>query len=267
MPNGGFGFSDIIDAIGSGLSDLGLVILNALIDVVNFLLAVASFIYQVLLVLLNFLGKAFPAIGSFFKWLVTTGFKDFLSKAWREFLALKDLIRRILDPVLQLLRRYRDYLDHAFNLYLRPILKTIQSLRSALTLLRLLHFKFAARLDSRLADIEGRLAGVFLDIRRQFNVIGNYLNLILDPLGLFNPFTFGASIVRSAKDLWSVVVGFGARPLTASESDAIARNNAFVPVDSARGDLNLALTTGDMPDPDGARKNATEFLEGVLGSR
>ncbi len=225
MPNGdGFGFGDIVDAIGTSLSDLAGAIFNAVVDAVNFLFQAISFTWDVLLGNLQFQETAWGRVKNFFGAIWKQGILAFLGKLWTELKKIKELLRRIFDPILCAIKAIIDYHDFLYNKYLRPVLILIQRMRSFLTLLRLLHVKWAARLDARLVEAEARIASLFLDVRRELNTIRGTISLFIDPFGLFDQATLALSAIRSAGDLVNVWWGSQTRPLTASELDSQAQD-------------------------------------------
>ncbi len=231
MPNDfGFGFGDIVDAVGTSLSDLASAIFNAVVDAVNFLFQAISFTWQVLLGNLEFQAEAWPRVQGVFNPLIIFGFGGFLGKLMDWLHGFWDALKRIFDPIICAIKAIIDYHDFLYNKYLRPVLILIQRMRSFLTLLRLLHVKWAARLDARLAEVEGRIAAVFLDVRRELNTIRGTISLFIDPFGLFDQATLALSAIRSAGDLWAVVKSVGARPLTASEQDQQKANRHYMTV-------------------------------------
>lgn len=228
MPNGlGFSLGDIIDTVSSGLTSLFDFVIQALVDAVNFLFIVADFILELIKSIVSFLERAFTALRNFFRSLWHLGFRGFLSKLWGAFTSIKTFLHGILDPIIRAIRLVIAYQQYLFNLYIRPIFNLIQHMRSLLVFLRLLHVKWAARLDARLAEIEGKISSLALVGLRELNTVRQYLSLILDPFGLFNPAVFVASAIRSITDLVNAFWSSQQRPLTASELDAEARARAI----------------------------------------
>lgn len=249
MPNGdGFGFGDIVDAIGTSLSDLAGAIFQAITDAVIYLFQAITFTWDVLLGNLEFQQTAWGKVKDFFGAVWKQGILAFLGKLWTELKKLKDLLRKIFDPVLCAIKAIIDYHDFLFNKYLRPVLVLIQRLRSFLTLLRLLHVKWAARLDARLVEIEGRIASLFLDVRRELNTIRGTLSLFLDPFGLFDQGRLLLSNLRSIGDLWRGLHSSQERPLAASEQDDISKAHAFTRYDNLPALRQTFAQGGDDPD-------------------
>ncbi len=220
MSNGdGFGFSDVLDAINSSLSDLSTVIFNAILDAVAFLFDAVAFTWQVLIGNLNFQEGAWARVKGFFGAVFIAGFGKFLGALWNEIKKIKDLLRRIFDPILCTLEAIIRYEQTLFDLYIRPLLILIQRLRSALVLLRLLHVKWAGRLDARLGALETKLAGSLFAVLRELNTIRQTISLFVDPFGLFNPVVLFSSVLRSIQDFWNALHVAQERPLAASELD------------------------------------------------
>ncbi len=226
MPNGdqGFGFGDIEGAIGSAIQSLAGIILQTLSAAVGFLLDITAFIWQVLLAVVHFLSKAFPALRQFLSAFWTKCLKRIIGCLWDVYKRTKEFLTRIFGPILCAIKAIIDYEERLFNIYLRPILNIISRFRQLLVVFRILHFKFAARLDRRLAELQSRIGSLGLATLRELNQIRSYLQLLMDPFGLFNPATLLASVVRTVGDLWAVLKSVGQRPLFASELEDQKRN-------------------------------------------
>ncbi len=266
MPNGaGFGFGDVLDALGSALQDLTLAILDSLVAIINFLFELAAFTWEILLAVANFLWGFFSRVLHFFRAIWKLGFHGVVGKLWSAFRTLRDFLHRILDPVISRIHDIIDYETRLFNTYLRPALNLIQRLRTSLVLFRLLHVKWAARLDARLAQIEGRIGTLGLGTLRELNTIRNYLSLILDPFGLFNPFIYVQSALRSITDLWNALHNAQERPLFASEQDAIAKRRAFSQFSNLPGLAQQFAAGGDDPDRLAMEEAAKARLAGLTG--
>ncbi len=220
-------FGDTIDAIGAAISNTASAIFVALKTLADWVIDAFKFVLKVLSVIIRFIVHQFRSIGAFFKHLWQGGFKDFIHKLWKWAKDLKRLAHDVFDPIICAIKVLIDYEDALFNFYLRPLLNLIQHIRSFLALLRLLHVKWAARLDARLFAIETRLANSMLNIRRELNTVRNYISLILNPFGLFNPVVLVNSIYSSIGDIWNALHVAQERALGASELDMEAHDKAI----------------------------------------
>jgi hypothetical protein len=165
-----FDFGGVLDAIGSILAWLA----NLIITALNWLL-------QVIVAIGNFFLSIFRAVGHFFTLLYDKLLKGVLTRIVNGIIRVHQWLEEKLAPVLRFLQRVRAYLDRIFKLYIRPILNLIDRIRKILLVLRLLHVKWAAALDQKLAQIEGTISKIFLEIRGILNNIIDVVNSLTDP--------------------------------------------------------------------------------------
>ena len=76
---------------------------------------------------------------------------------------------------------------------LKRFINLIQRIRQVLVVFRLLHLKFASKLDNWLAGIEGKLITRLADYARKTNEIIAWLNVVADPIQAYRKgLLFGA---------------------------------------------------------------------------
>ena len=139
------------------------------------------------------------------RWVFVGFLGEILTRLRDLYARLRSILERVLGPVLRILRIYRDYLDWIVNRFVLPVLNLIQRLRQILALLRLLHLKFAERLDRQLLLLQQRIAAPFEALRRKINEVINTLYLVLDPLGLFQPAQVLIGLARTAGELVAII--------------------------------------------------------------
>jgi hypothetical protein len=130
----------------------------------------------------------------------------------------------------------------------RPILNFIQRLRGALLIFRIFHMKWAAALDSRLADMEGQLARLWLNTLGQFNRILGYFDYMVNPFGLFRTGRFLWSAIKSIGDLFGILYHAQNRPLGAADLAAQDHDAHLFDRDSLLTNSQLTAVTGLQPD-------------------
>lgn len=113
---------------------------------------------------------------------------------------IRRIYDRVLRPIFQTIEKVRKIILDLYERFVRPVIIAIQRLRKALYVLRLLGFKFAERLDRRLAEIESRITGPLLEVLRQVNTLGGWLNVILTGRGLLQEPTLINSLAKYAGD-------------------------------------------------------------------
>lgn len=165
-----FDFGSVLSAIGQVLA-----------YVVNLVVTALQWLLSVLEAIGNFFLGIFRAVGRVFKWLYDTVFKGILTKLGNAVIAVHRWLEAHLGPVLKFLTKVRAYFDKIFKLYIRPILNLIDRIRKVLLILRLLHVKWAVALDTKLAQVEGDIARLFLEARGVLNNIIDVVNGLVDP--------------------------------------------------------------------------------------
>jgi hypothetical protein len=120
---------------------------------------------------------------------------------------IHDFLERIFGPLLKHLRELIAWYRGLWNTYVKPIYDFLQRLRRVLVLFRLLGFKWAQKLDARIVALETALTNSFLGVLANLNRIADWLNYILDPLGMFQPNVLLGSIAQSVGAIIGIVYG------------------------------------------------------------
>jgi hypothetical protein len=217
----------ILDTFSASIGDATATILGGVGAAVQQIQAIAGELRNGFRSLTDFVKGFFGKVLAALRHLHLGGFKSFLSHLWGWARKVVDLLRKVLDPIICAIKAIIDYENTIFNLYLRPILELLQRVRSTLVLLRLLHVKWAARLDDRLVHIEQAIANLGLATLRELNQLRTYINLLLDPTGLFNPATFLLSAITNIEQLWAALKNVGSRALGASELESAERDRTL----------------------------------------
>jgi len=233
MPNGdggggGFDFGGLF----GGILDTLVAIIQAIIDFLNQLV-------QVLVQVLNFLFAGEQAIFGFsFKGLTDTlkGITHILDKIFKEYVlaALKHLwdlyqkIRRWVQKLKNWLDKFHA-LQRKYNvLALKRVINLIQRVRKVLVIFRLLHLKFATRLDHWLAGIEGTLIKREFEIAAKTNEIIGWINFIADPTKLFRLSPLAQSIYRYLRGLRGALGIPESRALAVDEQTRQSQDRALL---------------------------------------
>src|SRR5437870_7097567 len=133
--------------------------------------------------LFNGIFGIFGRLRDFLRHLKDTLLGHLIGALWHDILKFRAWLHKVLDPVLETIRRIRKMQQFYFDHVLKPYLDLIQRLRRILVVFRVLHFKWATKLDADLQRMETRVAALFIDARRQLNVLADWINFILDPTG------------------------------------------------------------------------------------
>lgn len=232
MPNGdsggGFDLGSLIDFF-----------LGSIVDAINAIIGFLQALLSVLVQALNFLFQGEQDIFGFsFKSLseVWQGIQKELDRLWRSVIlvALKrlwdlyqklkvwaDKLKRWLDRFHQLQRQYQIQA-------LRRIINLIQRARQILVIFRILHFKFAAKLDLWLQKIEGTITSHVFNLEKKTNEIITWIDLIFDPQALMRQLTLAQSLYRYIRGLRGVLGVPESRPNTSDEDTRNAQDRAML---------------------------------------
>jgi hypothetical protein len=243
----GFDFGDLFATLESFLGS----ILEFLLQVVTFLWNVLVYVAQYIWAALNFVAKFFYTlaldVGKAFKWLWDNIVKAGLVKALQLFQTIRAWLQKVFGPILHWLKIARQWYDWAFNKYIKPVLILIQKVRQFLQIFRLLGFKWAARLDARLAQIENKIIQAYELLRQNLNRLTSWVQLVVDPTFLLrrNPL-FGA-LIRSVPELRNLLLQSVSRPLTPAEQDSITASQNRYSLTAQQDRQNQYYSQGLLP--------------------
>jgi hypothetical protein len=177
------------------------------------------------------LGDAVAKIKSVFESVWNQVILAMLKKLLDAYTKLRNLLQRIFGPVVNFLHQLRRLYDQYFNQFVKPVLNIIRNIRKFLQIFKLLGFKWAARLDARLADIENKIIKAYETLRQNLNQVTSWLQLVIDPTFILRRNPLFAAIIRSAPELRNLMLTSVTRQLTPDEQAAN---------DAARGRFTLA---------------------------
>lgn len=125
---------------------------------------------------------------------------------------VKGKLDKILKPLQKWLQRIRNfYINHILKWELLAI-QIISVVRLWLSLLRLLHVKWAAQLDADLQKIQGYITDTITPVVSTLNEISTILGLAVNPLGFISKQFMAGSIINSLADI-KKAAGYGSARL------------------------------------------------------
>jgi hypothetical protein len=158
--------------IFGGGNDANVAIKQLRDEVVN----VSNAILQVLVQVARALGKVIGFLGA----LLLNLFKPILKLLGKILEKLVDIYFKHLKPIIDAIQKIRARVLKIYERYLRPVLLAFQKVHQILTVLRLFHLKFAAKLDAELTNLEAKLFRPLYQMLGYLNQIANMLNLVFD---------------------------------------------------------------------------------------
>lgn len=244
-----FGIIDFIASLlGLGREDLS-VITNAIDGTWANMIAGTSFLYNSVGFLSRFLEKVLGTIVDGLKHIISDILHGHLLQALKDIQKLFHDLHNLFAPIIKWLRQLQR-IQRQYQLQaLKRIVNLIQRARQVLAVFRLLHVKWAQRLDNWLAGIEGKLIAREFDILHKTNEIVDWINWILDPGAFFRTVPLWGT---AARDLAALARALGAVGL-ANVYPATARaHNAPAPAVPFNAWANnfLPTQTGSTPHYD-----------------
>ena len=223
---------------------------SLIVNVANYIIAGVNFTF-------GFFDTLAQDIKKGFKWLWDTITKISLVKLLK---GLKDALaalKRFVDRIVGWLLKIRKWYDTYFNQFVRPILNAIRHLRQTLQIFRLLGFKWAARLDARLATIEGRIVSLYELLRTNLNQAVSWLQLISDPFGILRRNPVLAAVLRDAPEMKNAIDRSTNHTTTQAEIDSANQDNGWFQI---IGHRSPAIYYGGGSAPECPKDALEEFL-------
>jgi hypothetical protein len=145
--------------------------------------------------LVDGLGNVFGSIG------------DWLKNLYQDYQDFKDKLSDWFGPVIDFLKKVRQWYDLVWKKVVQPVLNILQRFRKVLAIFKFFHLKWAQQLDSDIAMIEGKIAQNFLRVRNYLNLATSWLQFVVDPLGALRRFPLLAGIFNNLNLLWAGIFG------------------------------------------------------------
>ncbi len=218
MPNGdtggaGFDFGGIFDSLLGVLAGIIQAIINFLVSLVSALVQVLNFLYAGELGIFGFSFAGLDKIYRGLKNIQEAVFKISVTAALRHLLSLYQKLQRWIAKLKMWLDRLRKIQQLQQAQALRRVINLIQRIRQVLVVLRILHVKFAAKLDNWLAGIEGKLITRTHELESKTNEVIGWLNLVLDPRALFRAGSYFGTVRRGLTGVLGAAQAIGLQHL------------------------------------------------------
>lgn len=190
--------------LGSGTTELFTRAINN--TWANFMLT-SGFLYNAIGLFRQFALKLLDIVFEGLKHIISDILHGHLLQALKDIQALFHALHNLFAPIIQWLRQLQR-IQRQYQLQaLKRIVNLIQRARQVLAVFRLLHVKWATRLDNWLAGIEGKLIAREFDILHKTNEIVDWINWILDPTAFFRTVPLWGT---AARDLAALARALGA---------------------------------------------------------
>lgn len=204
---GGFDFSGLFDpflgVIGGILGEI-ITFLNALVSVLG---AALNFLFAGELGIFGFARSIGEIAHSILKFIIDQIFKVWVVRGLQHLLDLYNKLRAWARKLKAWLDKWRKLQQLTQGKALRDFINMIQRIRRVLVIFRILHLRFATKLDNWLAGIEGTLIRNTLRYAAKTNEIIGWLDVFIDPRRLLS----GTAVWRSiGRDLAGIRGTLGA---------------------------------------------------------
>ncbi|SRR5712691_209887 len=186
MPNGGdggggFDFGGIFDPLVGILAALIDAIIAFLQELVVALVQVLNFLFEGEIGIFGFSRSGLDSIFKGLKNILDQVFKVSVVAALKHLLSLYQRLQKWIAKLKVWLDRLRKIQQTYQLTALRRFINLIQRIRKVLVLFRILHLKFASKLDNWLAGIEGKLISRTAQLQAKMNEIIGWINVVADP--------------------------------------------------------------------------------------
>ncbi|HYL64447.1 MAG TPA: hypothetical protein VE077_17675 [Candidatus Methylomirabilis sp.] len=179
---------------------------------------------------------------------------------------LRAWLKRTIGPIIARLEKIKKWYDtHILKQQLR-MLQMLQTVRRFLAILRLLHVKWAAKLDAALVDVQNRIEVSIALVRGTLNQIINTLALVLDPQLLITRNVLGGTLLSNLGAV-KRIFGFGDnRILSASEQATIEHQHSLYFTSTVQAHQRTLATSGPTQEDLDNRKAARQALADATGA-
>jgi hypothetical protein len=160
------------------------------------LVAVAQYLFALLVKIFNFFYNLALTIGKFFKTLWQDFFKNIFTPIWNTIKTVHQWLENLLRPIIHFLQTINKWVQWFFNAYIKPVLKVLNIVRGFLNVLKAFGVKWAAQLDHILGVVVADITSAFRKVTGYINAVIGIVNSLADPLGLFRGPTFAMSMRR-----------------------------------------------------------------------
>ncbi len=211
------GIQDFFSGLSNFLNSLFRSLFNVLRAVSIFLWSAIVGVAKVLVATIRVLVRGFAHM---INDIIHGRFADLLED-YRE---LKKNLHDILDPVIKVLKRYRDLYRRSVLASLRRFLNLIHGVRRILVIFRIFHLKFAERLDRWLVKQESRVIQRDLRLLQGLNTAITWLQLLTDPGQFIRQVPMLRSIVQSIAALSRAILAIPGltNPFAQADTTAVA---------------------------------------------
>ena len=174
--------------------------------------------------------NALKDVAKFIASTIGSFFKSIFVKLFHLIDNLHQWLEEKLRPVVDFLKKVRKWYDTYYKQYVRPWLNMLQHIRQVLGVLRALHIKWAAELDSRIAQVESYTAALFLNVKTILNGFIDIFNSVIDPLMLIRKPIMVLAFKRTIHAMTRLTTGYPPGFFFPSPRRSPGRGMGFVPL-------------------------------------
>jgi hypothetical protein len=236
--------------------------------VLSLITGIATSIYNLIAKLVAALKGAFGALHKFLLHVWQCYVKKAITGLFRHVKSLREWLKRTIPPIIKRLEKIKKWYDtHVLKQQLR-MLQQIQMVRRFLGILRIFHVKWAAKIDSTLADLQNRIEQSISIVRGTLNQIVNTLALVLDPALLITRDVLAGSLLKNLAAVKRIFSYSQHGPLTASETTFLDHNvgryNKSTGSNHIAALASTGLTTYDQSERTDSRKGISDAIAAAL---
>lgn len=181
------------------------------------------------------------------RWIWTNVIRPILHHIQQLFDRLNKLIDKVLKPYLEFMRKIREQIMLIYNVYFRPIIQVIETMRRMLAILKLAHIGWAEKLDARLARLEAKVIAPIEQMLKWTNVLPGWFNVLLTAKYLLQYPVFMNSMAGYSGSWISHFYNAQSKPLTPAEKAEMYAERPEVPLPVILAELRDYLVAGAGP--------------------
>lgn len=206
---------------------------QSIVTVVSIILPFLKAVFFGLAKVIVRVGRAF---GDFAR-TIASGVKSFvdgvlkpLAKGVAEFFRdAGDWLRRVTQPIRDVLERINNALDWVWERIIAPVLDALEKVRAVLRILAELGVPFAAQLDQILQRIEQTIFNTFREVRSFINNVFGFIDILFDPRGWIRSTPFLYTTVKWSGNIVNLMTKLGIDPRILLENEEYRAANPTTP--------------------------------------
>jgi hypothetical protein len=203
-------------------------ILSALSYIWAALVAAANWLLNAVIALAKFIAAHILIAAKAIAHLAEDLYQNIIKPIIDEIVKIEKFLAQVFAPIIRLLKRIQAWYNKYILPYQKLALEIISRLRVAISLFKLLGFKWAQKLDAEFAKIQSYITTSILDVVTTLNTVVTWLGFVTDPLGIIRKQFWQTTVFSGLGDLHKAGNVGSMRPITSAETQEQQQNKALL---------------------------------------